>query len=428
MKPVLTLILAATLTQAQQYDLLLKNGRLIDPKNGINAVTDVAIANGKIAQIATAIPAIEAKRTVDLRGLYVTPGLIDIHVHVFPRPGLPGVERDSSVNADAFSFRSGVTTVVDAGTTGLETFPAFKAQVIDRAQTRVLAMLNIVAAGMGTGKEDDPAQLDVDGAVRMANENKGVIVGFKSAHYAGPGWESIDAATAAGKKTDLPVMVDFGYLNNVRSLPTLLEDKLRAGDIYTHCFSGHRQELLDNGKINPAMTNGRKRGIFFDIGHGAGSFYWYVAMPAYAQGFRPDSISTDLHTGSMNAGMKDMANVMSKMLNLGSPIAEVVAMSTWNPAREIKRPDLGHLSIGAEADLAVLAVENGRFGYMDSAGAANVGDKRITAEMTIRAGKVVWDLNARAATHWQRFLRAQEVDPVRAAAGAAVIGTLPRVN
>ncbi len=402
MKPLL-LLLAATLATAQQYDILLKNGRVIDPKNGIDQVTDVAVANGKIARIADAIPALAAKRTVDLRGLYVTPGLIDIHVHVFPRPGLPGVERDSSVSPDAFSFRTGVTTMVDAGTTGLETFPAFRAQVIDRVQTRVLAFLNVVAAGMGTGKEDDAKQLDVDGAVRLAAENKGVIVGFKSAHYGGPGWESIDAATAAGKKADLPVMVDFGYLNNVRSLPTLLEDKLRAGDIYTHCFSGHREELLASGKLNPAMTNGRKRGIFFDVGHGAGSFYWYVAMPAYEQGFRPDSISTDLHTGSMNAGMKDMANVMSKALNLGSPIAEVVAMSTWNPAREIKRPDLGHLSVGAEADIAVLGVETGRFGFIDSAGAGNTGSKRIVAEMTLRGGKVVWDLNGRAAVDWRRF-------------------------
>ncbi|MEZ5403913.1 MAG: amidohydrolase family protein [Bryobacteraceae bacterium] len=151
------------------------------------------------------------------------------------------------------------------------------------------------------------------------------------------------------------------------------------------------------------MTTGRKRGVFFDIGHGAGSFYWYVAMPAYAQGFRPDSISTDLHTGSMNAGMKDMANVMSKLLNLGSPIAEVIAMSTWNPAREIKRESLGHLSVGAEADVAVLGVENGRFGFIDSAGAANAGTQRIVAELTLRAGKVVWDLNGRASMDWRRF-------------------------
>ncbi|MEZ5403914.1 MAG: hypothetical protein R2729_29810 [Bryobacteraceae bacterium] len=220
MRLTLALVFAA-IAWAQPYDLVLAGGHVVDPKNGIDAIRDVAIANGKIARVAASIPASEAKQRVDVSGLYVAPGLIDIHVHVFPRPGLAGVERDSSVNPDAFSFRSGVTTVVDAGTAGLKTFPEFRKQVIDRARTRVLAMLNIVAAGMGTGQEDDPKQLDVAGAVAMAQANNDVIVGYKSAHYGGEGWESINAAVAAGRKADLPVMVDFGYLNQTRNLPTL---------------------------------------------------------------------------------------------------------------------------------------------------------------------------------------------------------------
>lgn len=394
---------AATTLFAQPYDLLLKGGQVIDPKNKINAVRDVAIAGGKIAKVAADIPASQAKRVADVKGLYVTPGLIDIHVHVFPRPGLGGVQRDSSVQPDAFAFRSGVTTMVDAGTTGVKTFPSFKQQVIDKSQTRVLALLNIVAAGMGTGQEDDPGQLDANAAAAMAKANKGVIVGFKSAHYAGPGWESVEKAVAAGKMTDLPVMIDFGYLNQVRNLNTLLLDKLRPGDIYTHCYSGHREEVLADGKVNPAIFAARKRGVIFDVGHGAGSFYWYVALPAFQQGFTPDSISTDLHSGSMNAGMKDMANVMSKVLNLGSPLDQVIAMSTWNPAKQIKRTDLGHLDAGAEADIAVLRVDKGKFGFIDSAGAGNHGAQNIVAELTIRAGKVVWDLNARAAENWKTF-------------------------
>jgi dihydroorotase len=237
----------------------------------------------------------------------------------------------------------------------------------------------------------------------MAKANPGIVVGFKSAHFSGPGWESIDAAVKASKETDLPVMVDFGYLNQVRSLPTLLQDKLRAGDIYTHCYSGHREELLENGKVNPAMFNGRKRGIFFDVGFGAGSFYWYVAAPAMQQAFPPDSISTDLHTGSMNAGMKTMLNSMSSILNLGARLPDVIAMSTWNPARQIKRSDLGHLDAGAEADLAVLRVDKGSFGFLDSAGARNSGAERIVNELTIRNGRVVFDLNGRAGDDWKNF-------------------------
>jgi len=391
--------LACTLGGQPRYDLLLKGGHVIDPKNGVDGPMDVAIAGGKIARVAPDISSAEAGKTVDATGLYVAPGLIDIHAHV-------NLWRDSAgeaVQADAFSFRSGVTTMVDAGSTGWRTFPDFRQRIISRAKTRILALLNIAGAGMGTGKEDDPAELDAEAAAKMAKANADVIVGFKSAHYAGPGWESIEGAVKAGELTGLPVMVDFGRINGVRNINALFLDKLRPGDIYTHCFSGHREELLDSGKLNPAMEAGRKRGIIFDIGHGAGSFYWYVAVPAYAEHFYPDSISTDIHINSMNAGMKDMTNVMSKLLNLGSPLAEVIRMSTWNPAKEIKRPLLGNLDPGAEADVTILRVERGNFGFVDSAGARKSGDKRIVCEMTLRAGKVVWDLNGRASQDWKTF-------------------------
>src|SRR5262245_11815739 len=388
------LALAGVLAAPPAYDLLLKGGHVIDPKNKISQTMDVAIAGGKIARVAGDIPASEAKKTVNLAGLYVTPGLIDIHVHVSARA--------TSVQPDAFSFRSGVTTMVDAGTSGAKTFPDFKQRIIDNAKTRLLAFLNIVAAGMGTEKENDPAEMDADAAAKMAKANPDVIVGFKSAHYNGKGWECIDNAVKAGRLTDLPVMVDFGYLNEVRNIRTLLADKLRPGDIYTHCFSGHREELLD-GKVNPAMITGRQRGIFFDVGHGAGSFYWYVAVPFFQQKFYPDSISTDLHTGSMNAGMKDMTNVMSKVLNLGSSMDDVIRMSTWNAASEIKRPQLGNLDVGAEADVAVLRVDQGKFGFNDSAGAKDSGTQMIVAELTLRRGKVEWDLNGRASEDWKTF-------------------------
>jgi dihydroorotase len=383
----------------QGYDLLLKGGHVIDPKNNIDRVMDVAVSGAKIARVAAAIDGREAKTVVDAAGLYVTPGLIDLHAHVYVWKEASG----EGVQADAFSFRSGVTTLVDAGSSGANTFADFKSRMIDRSKTRVLAFLNIVSAGMGTGKEDDPAQMNVAAAAKVAKENPSIIVGFKSAHYAGPGWESVEAAVKAGEMTGLPVMIDFGRTNAKRNINTLFLDKLRAGDIFTHCYSGHREEVLPDGQVNPAMEAGRKKGIIFDLGHGAGSFYWYVAIPAYAQGFRPDSISTDLHINSMNAGMKDMANVMSKILNLGSPLAEVIRMSTWNPAKEIKRPQLGNLDVGSDADIAVLRVDRGNFGFVDSAGARNPGSQLIVCEMTVRAGKVVWDLNGRAAQDWKNF-------------------------
>jgi dihydroorotase len=236
----------------------------------------------------------------------------------------------------------------------------------------------------------------------MARQHSDIVVGFKTAHYSGEGWPSVDGAVAAGKLTNLPVMVDFGYITEYRNLDVLLRDKLRPGDIYTHCYSGHRDELLD-GKVNPAMIAGRKRGIFFDVGHGGGSFYWNIAVPAFQQGFLPDSISTDLHTGSMNAGMKDMTNVMSKILNLGASLPDVIRMSTWTPAQMIKRPSLGHLDAGAEADVTVLRLERGDFGFVDAAGARMSGTQRLVAEMTVRAGNVVWDLNGRAAQDWKSF-------------------------
>jgi dihydroorotase len=403
MTKLLLISLASALAAQTNYDLLLQGGRVIDPKNATDARMDLAIANGRIARVAAAIPASEARRVINVSGLLVTPGLIDIHVHVYQRPENRALDHDSSVQTDAHTFRSGVTTVVDAGTSGWRTFPDFKARVIDKSQTRVLALLNISGGGMGTGKEDELTEIDAEAAARTAKANRNVIVGFKSAHYAGPGWESVEAAVKAGKDADMPVMVDFGYLNQVRSLPTLLLDKLRVGDIYTHCYSGHREELLADSKVNPAIFAARKRGIIFDVGFGAGSFYWYVAAPAIQQGFVPDSISTDLHTGSMNSGLKSMVNAMSSVLNLGPRIEQVIAMSTWNPAREIKRTELGNLDVGSEADVAVLRVDKGQFGFIDSAGAGYSGDQMIVAELTVRRGRVVWDLNGRASQDWKTF-------------------------
>lgn len=394
------LFACAALVAQPRYDLLLKGGHVIDPKNNISKVMDVAVAGANIALVAPNIAASEARKTVNVAGLYVTPGLIDIHAHVYVWQDLKG----EGVQPDAFSFRSGVTTMVEAGSSGSKTFSEFRTRIVDRSKTRILAFLNIVGAGMGTGKEDDPGEMNAAAAANTAKANSDVIVGFKSAHYNGPGWESVDGAVKAGELARLPVMVDFGRITAARNINALFLDKLRPGDIFTHCFSGHREELnVATGKLNPAMEAGRKRGIIFDIGHGAGSFYWYVAEAAYQEHFYPDSISTDLHINSMNAGMKDFTNLMSKLLNLGSTLDDVVRMSTWNPAKEIRRQELGNLDAGAVADIAVLRLDHGHFGFVDSAGARRSGTQLIACEMTVHGGKVMWDLNGRASQDWKTF-------------------------
>ena len=383
------------------YDLVLKGGHVIDAKNKVSRVMDVAIAGGKIARLAADISAAEARRVADVRGLYVSPGLIDIHAHLYNRPGNPPPKRNQSVQPDAFSFRAGITTMLDAGTSGWRDFPNFNEIVIARSQTRVLAWLNIVAAGMGMGNENDPAEMDADGAARMAKKYPEVIVGFKTAHYDGPGWSAVDNLVKAGKLADLPVMVDFGRVTAERTLRTLLLDRLRPGDIYTHCYSGLRSELLPDGRVNPVLFEARKRGVIFDVGHGGGSFFWNIAVPAIQQKFFPDSISTDLHFGSMNGGVRDLLNVMAKILHLGVPLDDVIQMATWNPARQIRRPQLGHLDVGAEADIAVQRVDNGRFGFIDNAGTRYDGRQAIVCEMTLRKGRIVYDLNARGAQPWK---------------------------
>jgi len=391
----------------QQYDLLLKGGHVIDARNRISAVRDVAIADGKIAAVAARIDPALASKVVDVSNLYVAPGLIDIHVHVFAGTGERGsYAGDNSVYPDGFTFRSGVTTVVDAGCAGWRNFDDFKQRIIDRSKTRVLAMLNIVGNGMRGGKfEQDLSDMDARATADMALRHKGLIVGVKTAHFSGPEWAPVERAVEAGTIANLPVMVDFGTNRPERPLSELVTKKLRPGDIYTHLYSGLRNEQLESGAVNPALFEGRKRGVIFDVGHGGGSFLWRIAVPAMKAGFVPDSISTDLHIGSMNAGMKDMLNVMDKFLAMGMPLDDVMLRSTWNPAKEIGRDDLGHLSPGAPADVVVLRVEKGRFGFVDMYGARLQGTQKLAAELTLRDGKVVYDLNGITRPDWNTLPR-----------------------
>jgi dihydroorotase len=398
---------ALLLAAAQpKYDLLLRGGHVIDPRNQTSAVRDVAIAGGRIAAVAARIDPAEAAKTIDVSGLYVTPGLVDIHTHVYTGTGEKGsYAGDNSVYPDGFTLRVGVTTVADAGGAGWRNFEDFKRRVIERSKTRVLAFLNIVGHGMRGGNyEQDLTDMVAAPTAEMARRYPGLVVGIKTAHYAGPEWTPVERAVEAGTLANVPVMVDFGLNKPERPVAELVTRKLRPGDIYTHVYSGLRNELVD-GRVNPGLWEGRKRGVIFDVGHGGGSFAWRVAVPMVKEGFVPDSISTDLHIGSMNAGMKDMLNVMSKFLALGLSLDDVIARSTWDPAREIKQDGLGHLSVGAAADVAVLRLENGAFGFVDSFGGRLRASQRLVCELTLRDGKVVYDLNGLARPDWDTLPR-----------------------
>ena len=387
-----------------QYDLLLKGGHLVDAKNEIDEAKDVAIQEGRIAAVADSIDPSRAAKVVDISGLYVTPGLVDIHVHVYAGTGMKNAfSGDNSVYPDGFSFRSGVTTMVDVGSSGWRNFPDFKQRVIDRARTRVLAMLNIVGRGMGGDPiEQNLDDMDAAATAKMAMQYPKTIVGVKTAHYRSAEWIPVERAVEAGTKADIPVMVDFGSFLKERPFEELVTKKLRPGDMYTHTYLGRVPLLDEQGKPRPYLFEAQKRGVKFDLGHGAGSFWWFQAVPSVKNGFIADSISTDLHFRSMNGGMKNMANVMSKFLALGLPLKDVVRKSTWEPAKQIKRTELGHLSIGAFADVAVFRLDKGKFGFLDIRNARYEGDQLLTCELTLRDGRVMWDLNGRAGTPWEK--------------------------
>jgi dihydroorotase len=394
------LLLSTCIAFAQEYDLLLKGGHVIDPKNKISGRRDVAIKDGRIAAVEANLAAAKAAKTVDLTGLYVTPGLVDIHVHVYAGRGTE-YTGPSSVRPDDHSFRSGVTTMVDAGSSGWRNFEDFKAFIIDRARTRVLALLNIVGAGMAGTPEQNLQDMDSDKAAATAAKYKSVIVGFKTAHYAGPEWTPVENAMKAGEAVGLPIMVDFGRFRTERPFEELVTKKLRPGDMYTHMFLSSVPMLDDEGRLRAFLHEARKRGVLFDVGHGGGSFLFRQAVPAVRQGFVPDSISTDLHIGSMNGAMQTMLTTMSKFINMGMSLDDVILRSTWNPARQIKREDLGHLSVGAPADIAVLRLSKGDYGFVDVNGARMQGTQKLAGELTIRDGKVVWDVNGRTRADWK---------------------------
>jgi dihydroorotase len=400
--------------QVPHYDLLLKGGHVIDPANHIDEVRDVAVFQGKIAAVEKNIPAEQAGKVVDASKLYVTPGLIDIHYHVghggaplnWFAPDARAHAMPLGIAAD-LALESGVTTIVDAGSAGAETFLLEKEEVIDTAKVRVLAFLNIEANGMNGGLEQSLDEMDPKLCAATIKKYPDLIVGVKTAHFwtAEPWdaehvpWAAVDRAIECGTLANVPVMFDF-WPRPERTYEELILKKMRPGDIHTHVFAQQFPIILADGKINPIMAEARARGVIFDVGHGSGSFWFRNAVPAEKQGFIPDSFSTDLHTG--NYTVVSMNDVMSKFLAMDVPLDDVIRRSTVNPATEIHRAELGTLSIGKDADIAVLELSKGRFGYIDCGVAKMDANVRLTTRMTIRAGRILYDPSGLSMVEWEK--------------------------
>jgi dihydroorotase len=387
-----------------RFDLLLRGGNLIDPANGRTGQLDLAVSDGRVAAIDTAIPASAAGQVVDVAGLYVVPGLIDIHVHCHVYSEF----FFGSIVADGQSWRAGVTTLVDAGTAGALDFGRFKERVIDKSRTRVLAFVNIADHGMGPGEQEREHLLPelCAGVCRAFKE----VVGVKSAHYwtrlpwddRHAPWDNVGRAVQAGELCQLPVMVDFWPRPPERSYEDLILQQLRPGDIHTHVFAQQHPIILDDGRINPALVAARQRGVIFDVGHGGGSFWFRNAVRALEQGFPPDTISTDLHTGNAANGLvTSVLEVGNKYLNMGMPLTEVIARTTARPAQVIGRQDLGQLALGAVADIAVLRLVQGQFGFYDCGRARIDGTQKLETVLTYQGGSLAFDADGRTMPRWQ---------------------------
>jgi dihydroorotase len=365
-------------------DLLIRGGDVIDPEVG-RRIADVAIADGRIAAVAEGLAA-EDGRVIDARGRLVTPGLVDLHAHVFHG-------QDLGVDPDRVGPASGTTTFVDTGSAGGDLFGAFRLGTIERAIPRIRAFLNISSIGVTSmlraGELENLAYCDVDTCVACAQAHSDLIVGVKvraSGNVVGAsGDEPLRRARAAADRLGQPLMVHLGPAPS--DTATILA-ALGAGDVLTHCFTGWEDNrLLVDGRIRPAVLEAQRRGVRFDVGHGMGSFDAEIARTMIAEGFAPDAISSDIHAYS-EAAVGDLPAVMSKFLALGLSLEEVVARTTLEPARVLGL-DAGTLRVGAPADVAVLEVLDGPVAFEDTWGHAFEGARRLRAVLTVRAGAIV---------------------------------------
>ncbi len=372
------------------YDILIRGGEIIDPSQNLRGPRDLAVSNGRIAAMDENLGEVEAKHVIDARGLYVVPGLIDLHVHVYSHCPL-------GIDADALCAAGGVTTMLDTGSAGSNNFSAFRRDDIDRYQTQVFGLVNLSCIGLiawDLGELMDPRYADVDGVIRTIKENPDVALGVKiraGSHIIGSGEQgkaNFLAAVLAARKSGTWLMVHIGECP--MSIPEML-GHLEPGDCITHCFKGGSTRILnDKDEVFDAVREAADRGIIFDTGHGSGSFQWEVAEAAQRQGFEPTTISTDLHELNLHGPVYDMPTTMSKHLMMGVPLERVIEMSTTRPAKVLGREgELGTLKNGTVADITLLEKREGRFIFTDSYEGERTGNHLLSAAATIRRGKIV---------------------------------------
>ncbi|MCP8937482.1 amidohydrolase/deacetylase family metallohydrolase [Alsobacter sp. SYSU M60028] len=372
------------------HDILIRGGKVIDPSQGLAADRDVAVKDGKIAALLEPGSGGQAQVTVDATGHLVTPGLIDLHVHVYPHVPL-------GVDADQLCISGGVTTMLDTGSAGSNNFDAFRRDFIDKAHCQVLGLVNLSRAGLVAselGELMDRRYADPKGVVATIERNRGVAVGVKiraGTHIIGAGkdgWDNLREAIQAARDSKTWLMVHIGECP--MSIPELVNE-LSPGDVLTHCFKGGSTRVTDDhGRIFDDVRAARERGVEFDVGHGYGSFNWSVVEAALEQGFEPNTISTDLHGMNLHGPVFDMPTTMSKFLMLGVPIERVVEMSTTNPAKTLGLQDqIGTLKVGTAADITVLEQIEGRFAFFDSYREERVGDTLLVAAATVLRGKLL---------------------------------------
>jgi dihydroorotase len=385
-------MLQAQARQPAKYDLLIRGGYLVDPSQGIAGERDVAISGRQVARVAEKIPESEARQVLDARGRIVTPGLIDIHVHVYDGVAPLGIPADPNCIA------KGVTTVVDAGSAGAHTFPGLRKYVINVVDTRVYALLNISVVGQSTLSNENPygELLDLRYAnpkltIRTIEQNRDVILGVKvrlTRNIAGDhDLEALKLAREAADAVKLPLMVHIG--GTASPLPAILA-MLRKGDVITHSFRGSPGGILDDrGRVLPEVRKTVESGVHMDVGHGSGSFSFDTAEKAFKQGIMPGTISSDVHQFNVNGPVFDLATTLSKFLQLGMTLQQVIERATVNPAQTFGFPKgLGTLREGADADVAVFALHEGKFEFTDSVGAKRVGTKKLVPMATVKIGRL----------------------------------------
>ena len=373
---------------AENFNLVVKGGRLIDPHQGIDGIRDIGIRGERVVAVAEEIDPSPGGEVVDARGKLVMPGLIDLHVHVWLGVAHLGIE------PDPHCVRRGATTVFDAGSAGADTFPGFKKYVIDVSATRIRAFLHISSQGQlsaDIGELTDLRYADVKKAVKMCEEHREDIVGVKIRMSRGlvgdSGREGLKRALAVCEATGLPLMV------HPNESPLSLEEMLgemRPGDILTHCFHDSNTGLLDGeGRVRPTARRALKQGVLFDVGHGAGSFSFAVAEAALKQEVMAGTISSDLHRYNLRGPVFDLATTVSKFLLLGLSLEEVVEKVTVAPARAMGMlGEIGTLQPGSWADVAIFSLEAGAFEFADARGETRTGERRLVPEVTLRAGKI----------------------------------------